>query len=412
MLAPLLVALALLQPSQQEVITEIRIHGNVATPDAEVRRLAGIDTGVPFTADTPDTVARRLRATKRFERVEVLKRFASIEDATKIVLIVVVDEGPVKIEGFETPETPAQVIRRRGLDLMFLPILDFEDGYGFTYGVRFAKPNVAGKHSRVSFPLTWGGERRAAAEFSQNLTKGPFTILQAGASASRRTNPFFEQDDDRQGIWLRGERALTPSLRVGATGGWQHVSFEDNGDRFTHVGADVTLDTRLDPMLARNAVYARAGVEHLDIRSTGGVNRTTLDARGYVGLVGQNILVVRGLREDASQPLPPYLQSLLGGMSNLRGFRAGTAVGDTLVAGSAEVLAPITSPLSFGKFGVNGFVDIGTVYSKNQRLADQHFSQGIGGGVWLTAAFFRLNLVVAHGIGAGTRIHFGTAISF
>ena len=60
-------------------------------------------------------------------------------------------------------------------------------------------------------------------------------------------------------------------------------------------------------------------------------------------------------------------------------------------------------------------MDIGTIYNKGQRLADQHFSQGFGGGVWFAATVFRLNLVVAHGYnghGAGTRVHFGTTLTF
>jgi hemolysin activation/secretion protein len=103
---------------------------------------------------------------------------------------------------------------------------------------------------------------------------------------------------------------------------------------------------------------------------------------------------------------------MLGGMANLRGFRAGSAIGDTLVSGTAEIRAPLTSPVSIGKFGVSAFVDVGTIYDKGQRLSDQTFSKGIGGGIWFALTAFRLNLVVAHGIGAGTRVHFGTTLSF
>ena len=156
----------------------------------------------------------------------------------------------------------------------------------------------------------------------------------------------------------------------------------------------------------------RAAIEHLDFRSAAGINRTELEARGYVGLPGQSILVLRAQRQDSDVPLPPYLKALLGGMSNLRGFKAGTAVGDTLVAGSVELRTPLTSPLKIAKFGINAFVDVGTVYDTGERLGDQTFQQGVGAGVWFSAAFFRTNLVVAHGIGAGTRVHFGTTLSF
>jgi len=36
----------------------------------------------------------------------------------------------------------------------------------------------------------------------------------------------------------------------------------------------------------------------------------------------------------------------------------------------------------------------------------------VGGSVWFAAAFLRLNLAVARGIGASTRVHFGTNLTF
>ena len=99
--------------------------------------MAGLAVGMAITSDTPASVAARLRDTRRFERVEVLKRFASIADPTQIVLVVILDEGPVKIDWSADPGKPPQVVRRRGFHLMFLPVLKFEDGYGFSYGARF-----------------------------------------------------------------------------------------------------------------------------------------------------------------------------------------------------------------------------------------------------------------------------------
>ncbi|HET9832458.1 MAG TPA: BamA/TamA family outer membrane protein [Vicinamibacterales bacterium] len=395
----------------REIVTDIRVQGNVLTPDDELVRLTGIEIGARFTPDLTETVARRLKATHKFEEVQVLKRFASIEDASKILLVVIVNEGPVKIELFDNPAEPSRVVKRRR-GLMWLPWLDFEDGYGFTYGARLARPKVAGANSQVSFPLTWGGSRQAGAKLEKNFDRGPLTHVETGATLLGRTNPFYEQDDNRQQLWVRGERAFGSPLRVGATAGWQHVSFLDATDRFTQAEADITFDTRLDPMLARNAVYAKAAIEHFDFLHAPAATRTELDGAGYIGLFGQNILVLRAQRQDSNVPLPEYLRPMLGGMSSLRGFRTGYAIGDTLVAGSAEILAPLTSPLRFGKAGVSAFVDIGTIYDKGQQLANQHFSRGYGGGVWFAAAIIRLNLVVAHGVGADTRVHFGTTLSF
>jgi outer membrane protein assembly factor BamA len=391
-----------------ETITAIQIQGNTATSDEEMRRLADVRAGMPLEASTLEDVAARLRATKRFNRVEVLKRFASIADPTQIVLVIVVDEGAVRIEMTGDPNQPTRVVRRRRLNVMFLPVLDAEDGYGFTYGGRLALPNPIGRQSRLAFPLTWGGNKQAGAELEKTFTRGPVHRILAGGSIARRENPFFEENDDRRRVWVRGEREIVRALRVGATAGIQRVSFFDERDVFGHGGADVVLDTRHDPIFPRNAVYARAAWDRFGF----GAQKTEVDARGYLGLFRQNVLAVRAQRIDANRPLPRYLQPLLGGMSNLRGFKAGTAAGDTLVAMSAELVVPLTSALHIGKIGVNVFADRGTVYNKGQRFADQTMREGYGAGVWFTAAFLRLNVAVAHGRGASTRVHAGGNVSF
>jgi hemolysin activation/secretion protein len=142
------------------------------------------------------------------------------------------------------------------------------------------------------------------------------------------------------------------------------------------------------------------------------LNRTELEGRGYLGLIGQTVLVARALRTSADRPLPQYLKPLLGGAQTLRGYAAGTRAGDTLVAGSLELRVPLTSPLSFGKLGVSAFVDIGTTHSRGERLQDQSFERGVGGSLWFSAAVVRLNLAVARGLNSSTRVHFGTGLSF
>jgi Omp85 superfamily domain/Surface antigen variable number repeat len=393
-----------------DVISAIQIHGNTATPDEEIRKLAGIEIGMRLEATTIEEVTTRLRATKKFESVQVLKRFASIEDPSQILLVVIVDEGAVKVEITGDPDRPTtRVVRERRLNLMVMPILMWEDGYGFTYGARLARAGVAGKQSRLSFPLTWGGDKRAGIELDKTLGRGPVDRVIAGASVTGRTNPFFEEDDNRSRVWIRGERELVHNVRAGVTAGWQRVSFADADDRFAHAGADIVVDTRVDPILARNAVYARASWEILDLDR---LQRTELDARGYLGLVGQTVLALRAQRQDSNRPQPAYLKPLLGGVPNLRGFAAGTAAGDTLVAASAELIVPLTSPLNVGKIGVSAFVDTGTVYDDGARLSDQTLKQGYGATLWFSAAFLRLNIAVAHGRGSSTRVQVGGNVSF
>jgi len=393
--------------SSREVIAAVQVHGNTVTSDEEIRRMAGVDAGSVAAEDVVEAVTARLVATKRFESVRVLKRFASITDPSQILIVIIVDEGAVRIERTGDPENPTRVVRSRRSALMFLPILNFEDGYGFTYGARFAWPDPAGKQSRLSVPASWGGDKRVALEFEKSFDSGPISRISAGGSLSRRTNPFYEIDDNRGRVWFRGERNVTGWLKAGGTVSVQRDAFAGTTDDFGSFGADLSVDTRLDPLLPRNAVFARAAWDHV-----AGADRTELDARGYIGALGQSVIALRALRMGSNRPLPPYLKPLLGGMANLRGFEAGIDAADNVLTGSAELIVPLTSPLRFGRAGVSAFADVGTAYDDGERLADQALKQGFGGSVWFSAAFFRMNLAVAHGRGASTRVHVGATVAF
>jgi outer membrane protein assembly factor BamA len=417
-----------MQPAA-DIVAAIQIQGNTATPDEEVRRLADVRIGMPFEETTVDAVAARLRTAKKFDRVEVRKRFASIADPSQITLVIIVDEGPVKIVMTGDPDSPTRIVKKRLPNILVLPILSREDGYGFTYGARLTLPDPRwmGKRSRIMFPLSWGGNKQAGIDLEKRFDGGIIDRVTAGASISRRANLAFDQNDDRARLFVRGEHEFSRVLRLGANTGWQRASFEGVADRFAQAGTDVVLDTRVDPILARNAVYARASWDHLRFGNgplqaaaqpggytgyQGSANRNALEARGYLGLVKQAVLEGRVLREDSDRPLPPYLQPQLGGLTTLRGFRTGSFVGDTVVAMSAEVVLPLTSPLKLGRFGVSAFVDRGTAYRKGERFSDQTLEEGYGGAVWFAAAFLRLNIAVAHGRGASTRVHVGGNVTF
>ncbi len=398
-----------------ETIAAIVVHGNQVVSDEDVLKMAGVTVGAPFTSSTIAEVTARLKATGKFESVEVLKRYASIDDFSKITLVINASEGPVRIANmFGVPAGGAgpQVVKRpawRGL--MFMPIFDAEDGYGVTFGARVAYPKVIGPRSRLSFPLTWGGTRKANVELERTFTSGPFSRLEFGGGIQQRRNPAYDENDRRERGWARAEKAFG-DFRAGGTVGWQRVTFGETREDFQSIGADAIYDTRLDPILPRNAIFATASVERLAFESRDAIVRTRVDARGYVGLIGQQVLVMRALLEDANQPQPEYLRSLLGGWSNLRGFEPGFQTGDTLVAGSLEWRTPISSPLSFGKLGVSVFGDWGTVYEKGERFRDQTLHRDIGISGWMAVAGFRLSVGVAHGIGATTRVSFGGGLTF
>ena len=250
-------------PAAQEVIAAIQVHGNHISTDDEVVQIAGLAIGAPFRPSTIADATARLKASKKFQDVTVLKRFASIADASQIVVVLIVDEGPMRIELPDTPGGPVQVVKRRGFhNLMFMPILVGEDGYGLTYGVRIARPDIIGERSRLSFPLTLGGTKKAGAELDRTFVGGPLTRVEVGGALQSVHNPGFDADDNRAArVGPRGEGRRCGARRAETPSG-SMCRFWASRIRWASFGGEATLDTRIDPVLPRNAVFARASIDH------------------------------------------------------------------------------------------------------------------------------------------------------
>ena len=400
-----------------ERLAEVVVHGNHSTPDAEVVAAAGLAIGAPLPADAPVRARQALQATGRFEGVDVRKRYRSIERTDEVVLVILVDERPNPLD-LPTP-APMRPFRKLRDGLMFFPLLSFTDGYGLSYGAQFTFADVLGRRSRIGVPLTWGAERRAAVEIDRKFRRGPFSRLEGGAGLLGRDHPLFDVPDRRAEAWARAERALPLALRVGGGVRWSDISFGgastpafDLDERMIASGVDLTLDTRTDPTFPRNGVYARAAWEHLAFDARPSRRRTSVDARGYVGLIGSSVLVARAMHGRADGPLPAYEQWLLGGPSSLRGFRTGSFAGDRIAAASLELRLPFSSPLRVAKTGVAVFVDSGAVWDHGARAADAEWRRGYGAGVFAIATVFRFRLDVAHGHGRGTRAHVSAGLTF
>ena len=341
------------------------------------------------------------------------KRFRSIEDPSDILVILLVDEHP----GISDDNLmPGPLKRFRGLG-MWLPIVDFADGYGFTYGARVSFVDTLGKRSRISVPATWGGERRIGVTVDRSFERGLFTRVEGGFAVTRRENPRYELGDTREEGRARVERALTPWLRAGGGARITNVHFGQFDERFIAPGVELIVDTRTDPTFPRNAVHLTNGVERLAFNQSQDVTRWNGDFRGYIGVFGSTVVALRATVARVSGPLPLYEQPLLGGSSLLRGYDLGYRSGDNLTAFSAELRVPLTSPLNVGRLGVTGFIDGGSVAAYGVPLSDQRFDRGIGAGVFFTAPAVRLGLDVAWRRGgvntSGTpRLHFGLGVTF
>ena len=399
---------------QQEVIAEVRVHGNAYLRDEEVIKLAGISLGQPLAPDGIAAIEQRLKASGHFDSVEVRKRYRSLDSSTDVALILLVNEraGFTSETVSERPATFGWA--RLKSKLMFLPILDYDDGYGFTYGGRVSTIGMLGMGERLSVPLTWGGTRRAAIEGDRTFKTGPLSHVVSTFGISQSENPHFEIDDQRVAWTGRAERSFARVVRTGVSTSQSTVDFGELDDRLWTVGADAALDTRGDPGFPRNAVFLSAGWNALHVRRLDEpINQYFGDARGYLGVIGQAVLAGRVQYSSADRTLPDYERLLLGGASNLRGFRTGTFDGDRLLATSAELRVPLTSVLSGAKLGVSAFFDAGKVYDVGQSQNDAPWHKGVGGGVFLIATIVRINLDVAHGLKDGdTRVHLSSGFSF
>ena len=391
----------------QETIAEIRVHGNHTTPDADVIGLSGLKPGDPATDARLAEAEQALRTSNRFDDVELRKRFRSIDNPADILIMIVIDERAGVSADDLTPGFGARVRS----SMVWWPILNYADGYGFTYGIRPAFTDPIGQDSRLSFPFSWGGERRAGVELERSFND---QRTRAGVAfwVNRRVNPFFDVPDVRQQVRFEADHAIVPWMRVGGSARIAQVEFGDSYDaRHVVGGPHVTFDTRIDPLFPRNAIHTRIGWEAVSFE-TGSARRWTTDARGYIGIGPRTVVALRGQLERSDGPLPEAEQTLLGGWDSLRGYRTGHRAGDSMAAVSAEVRVPLNSPLRVSKLGVKGFIDAGTVWNSGTSLADQPFERGIGGGVFIGAAVVKLDLDIAWPEDGKPRVHFAMGISF
>ncbi len=378
-------------------------------PDEEVVRLAGIAVGDPLEPGTIAAIETRLRASGRFDTVEVRQRYRSL-DLTDVALILIVHESPVPPTLPPLVRPWARVVRQS----MFLPILAYEDGYGWTYGARVSVVDGLGAGERVTVPLTWGGEKQAAVEIERSFRTGPVARVAARGGVSARRNPHYRLDERRVELLLRAEHVVVAPLRVGVEVGRASVEFGDAERVQRTVGLDATLDTRGDPAFPGNAVLLAVGWTRLALDGAGvSIDRVRGEARGYVRLVGQSVVAVRARYDGSDRALPLDERWLLGGAASLRGHRAGELAGDRRLATSVELRLPVDSPVGAGKAGFVLFYDAGKVWDVGERFRAARLRQGAGAGLFVVAPFFRLTIEAAANLdGPGGRTHVGFGFRF
>ena len=394
---------------QTDTIVELRVHGNQSLSDEDVVGLAGVAVGDRVGDEIVVEVERQLFESGLFDAVDVRRRYLSLVATDQVALILVVQERAGSTSANPLAQLVGPVWRRS----MFLPVLDYTEGYGFTYGGRASLVDIFGTGGRVSVPATWGGTKQIAVEVDKPFETGVVHRIQAGAALVQREDPHFEIDDERTTVWARVTRRLPGHFRVDAHATWADVRFGALDDRLTAYRVTLAVDTTNGVTFPRDAVFAEAGFEWLDTsRQDTVIGRSRYEVRGYKGLIGQTVLAVRGRYQGADGSVPPYELALLGGAGSLRGWAVGELAGDQLAAASAELRLPFSSPLSIGTTGANLFFDVGTVFEAGHSVRSAQFRRGAGIGLFFYTPLIQFQLEVAHNLVDTVRVHVGAALSF
>lgn len=407
--ASLLVApSALAQPLQTQTVVEIRVHGNQSMTSDEVTALAGVAVGDRLAVSEVVSIEDRLYASGRFDSVEVRARYRSLTVTDEVVLVVVVSERA----GATSTSPVARLLGPLGRRMLFLPVLDYTEGYGVTYGGRVGVVDVAGTHGRLSVPATWGGRKQIGVELDRAFDEGE-TRLHGGGALTRQRNPGFDVDDDRATLWVAAERRIPGHLQLQGRVEWGDVEFGARTDTRASYRVSLELDTRRNVAFPRDAVFAQVGFEWLDMSSgVRVVGRPTYEVQAYKGVIGQTVLAARARFIGADGPLPPFEKPLFGGGTAVRGWEVGSFIGDRLLVASAEIRMPFTSPFSIGEAGLKTFYDTGAVFDATQSVGDARFRHGAGIGVFFKPPFADVGVDVAHNLVDRVRVHVVAALSF
>lgn len=396
-------------PTPAETVVDLRVHGNQTLSDAEVAGIAGIAVGDVVDAAALDAVAHRLEESGRFESVEVRKRYRSLTATDRIALVIVVEERP----GASIANPLLRSLAGLARETMFLPILGYEEGYGLTYGARATIVDTWGSGIRLSTPVTWGGDRRAALEAERALPGRIVDRVRAGTSRGRRQHPTFGVDDDRTRAWVALDRRLPGGVRVSAETGREAVRFGGRGETLTRSVLSVAYGG-VSGSFPRDTVVASASMERIVLGGAAEpLIRPHVDVQAFKGVGGQAVLAARVRFAGASGALPRFERTLLGGGGMLRGWEVGARVDDQVLAASLELRMPVGSPLSAGNAGIRIFYDTGAAYGAGQSVYDVRFLKGAGAGLFLLAPLgARLDFDVAHDFAGGVRLHFGAGVRF
>lgn len=362
-------------------ISTIRIQGNVRYTDAELEVVTGVSVGGRMDAETPQRVRDNLLASGLIDTADVRRGYQRFDNPDEAALVAVVSDH-------------VRFVDR----LMLLPRLSFSDEYGTTLGALVSVRKVFGTEQKLSFPLSIGGRDTAGAEMLVEVDRAFPAFLRFGGWWWQQTNPAFDTTDRRVELWARGYGRYG-GFQLDIDARWADVEFGAANEQQVDMLVMGRYDSRQDVGSARDSIYVSGSWAPLKILDGGEYfNRAGAEFRGYKGLVGKLTLASQVRFDLSDGELPDWEVFILGGAETLRGYTAGTFVGDNRAIGSLELRWPVANPLPIISIGVHGFYDIGTAWDHDESLRGSRFYNGVGFGGYVYATFIRLKLDIAYGL--------------
>src|SRR4030095_10328580 len=102
--------------------------------------LSGLAVGGNAADPALHDAEEKLKASHRFDSVEVKRMFRSIDNPADILIMILIEERA----GVSKDDLTPGPLKRFGAGSLWLPVLNYQDGYGLTYGVRVAFADVRG----------------------------------------------------------------------------------------------------------------------------------------------------------------------------------------------------------------------------------------------------------------------------
>lgn len=254
----------------QETVDVVKVHGIVEISEEEIISIAGVKPGDVLTSDLLDKIRSNLLSTGKFSSVEVLKRYRSLTDSSKVSVIILVEEKQSFFNRF-----------------MYLPVVGFTDGK-LLYGGVVGSTDLLGFGEHISAPVIMEGSDINTIGLttffdSENLL---FNRITFSAMKTSTENMHFEIDDERIFVNANIAKRVGP-LFISLNGGYEEVKFAELEDKYYTVGGLAVFDTRRDVLLPSDAVYAGFNWQRYDEKDG---EKNTIFKLSILG--GLNLLLV------------------------------------------------------------------------------------------------------------------------